>query len=101
MPTASAAVFHGQDADSAVTIEDIHVDDPADNEVLVRTAACGVCHSDLHYMQGSIAGPPEVVAAWIRGFIDVGCTHVCVRIGCADVDGQLDKLHAMLPELRA
>jgi S-(hydroxymethyl)glutathione dehydrogenase/alcohol dehydrogenase len=60
MPTASAAVFREQGA--PLTIEQIQVDDPADNEVLIRTAACGVCHSDLHYMQGSIAGPrPPVV----------------------------------------
>lgn len=60
MPTAAAAVFRG--ADAPLDIAEITVDDPADNEVLVRTAACGVCHSDLHYMQGSIAGPkPPVV----------------------------------------
>ena len=54
MVTARAAVFHGE---GPLTVEEIEVDDPADNEVLVRTAACGVCHSDLHYFQGSIAGP--------------------------------------------
>src|SRR3546814_7021682 len=37
-----------------VTIETIEVDEPADNEVLVRTAACGVCHSDLHFKQGAM-----------------------------------------------
>ena len=62
MTTAAAAIFHGKDAEEPITIEEIHVDDPADDEVLVRTAACGVCHSDLHFMQGSIAGPrPPVV----------------------------------------
>lgn len=60
MTKAKAAIF--RDADSPLTIEQIDVDDPADNEVLLRTAACGVCHSDLHYFQGSIAGPrPPVV----------------------------------------
>lgn len=55
MTTAAAAVFRAKD--SPLTIESIEVDDPADDEVLLRTVACGVCHSDLHYMQGSIAGP--------------------------------------------
>ena len=36
-------------------IEDIQVDNPGPNEVLVRTAAAGVCHSDYHYMNGSYA----------------------------------------------
>ena len=55
MTTATAAVFREVGGD--ISIEQIDVDDPAPNEVLVRTAACGVCHSDLHFMQGSIAGP--------------------------------------------
>ncbi len=60
MPVASAALFLGPD--EPIAVEQINVDDPAPNEVLLRTAACGVCHSDLHYMQGSIAGPrPPVV----------------------------------------
>ena len=60
MPKASATLFRGQGED--LEIVEIDVDDPGPNEVLLRTAACGVCHSDLHYMQGSIAGPrPPVV----------------------------------------
>lgn len=34
-------------------IDDLVVDTPRDHEVLVRTAACGVCHSDLHFRQGT------------------------------------------------
>src|SRR3546814_16264183 len=41
-------------SDLDVTIETIEVDEPADNEVLVRSAACGVCHSDLHFQQGAM-----------------------------------------------
>jgi S-(hydroxymethyl)glutathione dehydrogenase/alcohol dehydrogenase len=33
-------------------IEDISVDKPAANEVLVRVVASGLCHSDLHFMEG-------------------------------------------------
>src|SRR3546814_764878 len=49
---ARAAVLREYGGD--VTIETIEVDEPADNEVLVRTAACGVCHSDLHFKQGAM-----------------------------------------------
>lgn len=37
-----------------VTVEEIQVDDPIGNEVLVRTVACGVCHSDLHFTRGAM-----------------------------------------------
>jgi len=32
-------------------IEDIDIDLPRGREVLVRVVACGVCHSDLHFME--------------------------------------------------
>jgi S-(hydroxymethyl)glutathione dehydrogenase/alcohol dehydrogenase len=34
-------------------IEDIQHGDPAPREVLIRTVAAGVCHSDLHFQNGS------------------------------------------------
>ena len=34
-------------------IEDVEVSKPGPREVLVRPAAAGVCHSDLHFMDGS------------------------------------------------
>ncbi len=34
-------------------IEDIQTSDPAPREVLIRTAAAGICHSDLHFQNGS------------------------------------------------
>jgi S-(hydroxymethyl)glutathione dehydrogenase/alcohol dehydrogenase len=36
-----------------LVVEDLEVDDPGPREVLVRTIAAGVCHSDYHYMNGS------------------------------------------------
>ncbi len=44
-----------------LSIEDVQVDDPGPEEVLVRTVACGVCHSDLHFVQGSIKGPSPCI----------------------------------------
>lgn len=40
----------GQD----LTIEDITLGNPAHNEVLVEVAATGLCHTDLHFMQGHL-----------------------------------------------
>ena len=36
-------------------IESVTVDKPRDREVLARTAATGVCHSDLHYVDGDLS----------------------------------------------
>jgi len=33
-------------------IDDVQLDRPGPREVLVRTAAAGLCHSDLHFMEG-------------------------------------------------
>ena len=54
-----AAVF--REVGVPLAIESVEVADPGPEEVLVRTAACGVCHSDLHFVQGSIAGPSPCV----------------------------------------
>jgi S-(hydroxymethyl)glutathione dehydrogenase/alcohol dehydrogenase len=45
-----AAVFRG--AQQPLYIEDIQLDTPGPREVLVKTAAVGVCHSDLHFVDG-------------------------------------------------
>src|SRR5213075_3216518 len=37
-----------------VSIETIVVPDPGPGEALVKVQACGVCHTDLHYVQGGI-----------------------------------------------
>lgn len=34
-------------------IEEVRIDKPGPREVLIRTAACGVCRSDLHFMNGA------------------------------------------------
>ena len=45
-----AAIFHGPG--KPLSIEEIHIDEPREHEVLVRTVATGVCHSDLHFVEG-------------------------------------------------
>ncbi len=42
-------------------IEDVLISKPGPHEVLIRTAAAGLCHSDLHFMQGSYPHPLPVV----------------------------------------
>src|SRR5436190_6967904 len=45
----------------AITVEEISVDPPKRGEVTVRLAACGVCHSDLSAITGTIALPLPLV----------------------------------------
>ncbi len=47
-----AAVFHG--TDKGLKIEDVARPSPAAHEVLVKVAACGVCHTDLHYLEHGV-----------------------------------------------
>jgi S-(hydroxymethyl)glutathione dehydrogenase/alcohol dehydrogenase len=42
-------------------IEDIQISKPGPHEVLVRTVATGVCHSDLHVIEGALPVPPPTV----------------------------------------
>jgi propanol-preferring alcohol dehydrogenase len=37
------------------------VPEPASDEILVRVQACGVCHTDLHLVEGEIAGKLPIV----------------------------------------
>jgi len=44
-----------------VVVDEVHLDDPAPREVLIRTAAAGVCHSDLHFVDGLYRHPVPLV----------------------------------------
>ena len=46
-----AAVLRAQN--QPMEIEEVSVANPGPREVLVRTLAAGVCHSDLHFLDGS------------------------------------------------
>ncbi|KAJ6805516.1 putative alcohol dehydrogenase [Iris pallida] len=51
-----------------LTIEEFVMPRPKSGEVLIRTKACGVCHSDLHVMKGEIPfSSPCVVGHEITG----------------------------------
>ena len=75
-------------------MEDISIDTPKANEVLVQTKASGVCRSDLHYIQGNyshdlpvvlgheVAGVVEKVGANVT-YVSPGDTVVgCLSIFC-------------------
>src|SRR5712692_9588107 len=54
-----AALFHGPS--QPLTIEQVDIDAPHEREVLVKTVACGVCHSDLHFVEGLYPLPAPAI----------------------------------------
>jgi S-(hydroxymethyl)glutathione dehydrogenase/alcohol dehydrogenase len=64
-----AAVFHGPNL--PLSIEDVELDKPQDREVLIKTVASGVCHSDLHFVDGFYPYPaPAVLGHEAAGIIE-------------------------------
>ncbi len=49
-----AAIF--REANQPLDVAELSVDKPVDREILVRTVASGVCHSDLHVLEGTVLG---------------------------------------------
>lgn len=64
-------------------IEDIQHGDPGPREVLIRTVAAGVCHSDLHFQNGSYPYPlPAVLGHESAGVVEaVGSDVTYVKPG--------------------
>ncbi|MGI9432570.1 MAG: Zn-dependent alcohol dehydrogenase [Myxococcota bacterium] len=54
-----AAVMRANNA--PLEIEELQIDDPGPGEVLLKTAASGICHSDLHVIEGGLPMPPPCV----------------------------------------
>ena len=54
-----AAVFF--EVGKGLEICDVEVQDPQEGEIMVRMAAGGVCHSDLHVMTGHLTGPMPAI----------------------------------------
>jgi S-(hydroxymethyl)glutathione dehydrogenase/alcohol dehydrogenase len=57
--TSKAVVY--REGNDSVVVEEIEVRSPKRDQVLVRMAACGVCHSDLSATNGTIPIPPPLV----------------------------------------
>lgn len=66
-----AAVFHG--ADVGLKIEDIPIPKVGADQILVKVAACGVCHTDLHYIEHGVPTfkkPPVVLGHEASGVVE-------------------------------
>jgi S-(hydroxymethyl)glutathione dehydrogenase / alcohol dehydrogenase len=64
-----AAVLH--EVNQPLVIEEISARKPAAHEVLIRTAYAGLCHSDLHFMEGLYPHPlPAVLGHESAGIVE-------------------------------
>jgi len=66
-----AVVFHGPE--KGLKVEDIPVPKIADDQILVKVAACGVCHTDLHYIEHGVPTfkkPPIVLGHEASGIVE-------------------------------
>jgi S-(hydroxymethyl)glutathione dehydrogenase/alcohol dehydrogenase len=94
-----AAIFHA--AHEPLTIEQIDVDAPQPHEVLVRVVASGVCHSDLHFVDGlypmrapavlghEAAGIVEAVGSQVTDFAPGDRVISCLSIFCGTCENCL------------
>ena len=66
-----AAVYHGNG--SRLVIEEMPVPALREGEVLLRVAACGLCHTDLHYLDHGVPTfqkPPIILGHEAAGTVD-------------------------------
>ena len=71
-----AAVY--RELHEPLTIEDVELAEPGPEEVLIKTAACGVCHSDLHALHGAIPSPkPAIFGHEPAGIVVDQCLRAC------------------------
>ncbi|MDH5803658.1 MAG: zinc-binding dehydrogenase [Gemmatimonadota bacterium] len=69
-----AAVFHGPNRPLEIT--EVPTPKPGPGEALIRVAGCGLCHTDLHYLDHGVKTfkePPLILGHEAAGFVeDVG-----------------------------
>ena len=70
-----------------LVIEEVMISNPGPHEVLIRTAACGLCHSDLHFIEGIYPHPlPAIPGHEAAGIVEaVGNEVRSVKVGDAVV----------------
>jgi S-(hydroxymethyl)glutathione dehydrogenase/alcohol dehydrogenase len=68
---------------SLVVDEGVTIDRPGPDEVLIRVAACGLCHSDVHVLDGHLPTPlPSVLGHEAAGVVEaVGDAVTEVDVG--------------------
>jgi 6-hydroxycyclohex-1-ene-1-carbonyl-CoA dehydrogenase len=78
-----AAVFYG--AHEPMRIEDVPTPEPRAGEILIRVAGCGVCHTDLHYLDHgtpTFKKPPVILGHEVAGTVAaVGAGVTTVKEG--------------------
>jgi 6-hydroxycyclohex-1-ene-1-carbonyl-CoA dehydrogenase len=65
-----AAIFHGPN--QPLSIEEVPTPEPGFGEILVDVAACGVCHTDLHYIDHGVPTfkkPPVILGHEVAGTV--------------------------------
>lgn len=75
------------DPGQPLVIEQLSIAKPGPHEVLIRTAACGLCHSDLHFIEGTYPHAlPCVPGHEAAGIVEaVGSEVRTVKVGDAVV----------------
>ena len=70
-----------------LSIETVQIADCGPHEVRIRTAACGLCHSDLHFIDGAYPHPlPAIPGHEAAGIVEaVGSEVRTVKVGDAVV----------------
>jgi S-(hydroxymethyl)glutathione dehydrogenase/alcohol dehydrogenase len=76
-----AAVF--KQVNEQMSIENIELAEPRGREILVRTVAAGLCHSDLLFFEGMWSHPvPTILGHEVAGVVEaVGPDVVSVKVG--------------------
>ncbi len=78
-----AAVLH--DNGGGLKVEDIPVPQITSDQILVKVAACGVCHTDLHYIEHGVSTfkkPPVVLGHEASGTVEkAGEAVTNVKVG--------------------
>ena len=76
-----AALHEG--LDHLLLVDDLEVEEPRADEVLVRVSHCGICHSDLSYVDAGLgADEPVILGHEAAGTIAaVGSTVTTVAVG--------------------
>lgn len=75
------------EAGKPLQIEQVNIANPGPHEVLIRTAACGLCHSDLHFIEGTYPHPlPAIPGHEAAGIVEsVGSEVRTIKVGDAVV----------------
>jgi len=78
-----AAVFHG--ANQPLKIEEVEKPRIKANEILLKIAACGVCHTDLHYIDHGVPTfkqPPMILGHECSGIVEeIGVEVQNIKVG--------------------